>query len=75
VRELLGYAIPLLASAVRKGERVAMAMESRGFGAVPRRTYLRTTTVGRTDLGFLVVCLVVFASLVFARFRLQEFFS
>src|SRR5207237_1389011 len=28
VREVIGYAIPLLASAVRKGERVALAMES-----------------------------------------------
>jgi energy-coupling factor transport system permease protein len=71
-RELFGYAIPLLASAVRKGERVAMAMESRGFGALPGRTYFRTTTTGRADIVFLALCLALASTLVAARFVFQE---
>lgn len=67
VREVLGYAIPLLASAVRKGERVALAMESRGFGAIADRTYFRVTSLGRADLVFSVGCLLVFAALIVAR--------
>ena len=52
LRAAFGYAIPLLAIAVRRGERVALAMDSRAFGALPMRTYYRTTTVGRADALF-----------------------
>jgi energy-coupling factor transport system permease protein len=68
IRETLGYAIPLMASAVRKGERVALAMESRGFGALPGRTYFRVTTLGRNDAFFAVACTVAFTALIAARF-------
>lgn len=61
-RELIGYAIPLLASAVRKGERVALAMESRAFGARPARTYYRVTSFGAADVVFLVASLAVLAA-------------
>jgi energy-coupling factor transport system permease protein len=67
---MFGYAIPLLASAVRKGERVALAMESRGFGALPRRTYLRVTTLGRDDLVFCLACFGAFIALTVARLYL-----
>jgi energy-coupling factor transport system permease protein len=67
-REMFGYAIPLLASAVRKGERVALAMESRGFGAIPQRTYFRVTTLGRGDLIFGLGCVLASAGLIAARF-------
>jgi energy-coupling factor transport system permease protein len=69
VREVIGYAIPLLASAVRKGERVAMAMESRGFGALPanQRTYFRVTTLGRADVWFGGACLCVLGAVVAVR--------
>ena len=35
---MLGTAIPLLASAIRHAERVALAMDARAFGAHPTRT-------------------------------------
>jgi energy-coupling factor transport system permease protein len=38
VRRSVGYAIPLLASAIRHAERVALAMDARAFGAHPTRT-------------------------------------
>ena len=38
VRRLIGYAVPLLASAIRHAERVALAMDARAFGAHPTRT-------------------------------------
>jgi energy-coupling factor transport system permease protein len=69
LRETIGYAIPLLASSVRKGERVALAMESRAFGALPQRTYYRVTTLGRADLYFVIGCLVAFGLIVASRFR------
>jgi energy-coupling factor transport system permease protein len=70
VRELFGYAIPLLATAVRRGERVALAMESRGFGALPRRTYFRITTLGNNDLVFALASVGAFVGLVAARLYL-----
>jgi energy-coupling factor transport system permease protein len=70
IREVVGYAIPLLASAVRKGERVALAMESRGFGALPAqtRTYFRVTSVGRADFWFSAVCLLALGGLILFTF-------
>ena len=68
MRETIGYAIPLLASSVRKGERVALAMESRGFGALPQRTYYRQTTLGRIDLFFAIACLLAFGLIFTSRF-------
>ena len=38
VRRSISYAIPLLASAIRHAERVALAMDARAFGAHERRT-------------------------------------
>jgi energy-coupling factor transport system permease protein len=72
IREMGGYAIPLLVSAVRKGERVALAMESRGFGALPaeRRTYFRVTCLSRADLWFSLMCLLALGTLVALR-RIQ----
>ena len=69
VREVIGYAIPLLASAVRKGERVALAMDSRGFGAVTatERTYFRVTTLGGADLAFAVASVVVLMAVIAVR--------
>ena len=38
LRRYLGYVVPLLAGAIRHAERVALAMDSRAFGAHPQRT-------------------------------------
>lgn len=50
--------VPLLSEAVRRASRTAIAMDARGFGATSRRTYLRDTPVGATDLAFAFACLV-----------------
>lgn len=38
IKRYSGYVIPLLAGAIRHAERVALAMDSRAFGAYPTRT-------------------------------------
>ena len=48
------YAIPLLASAIRRADRVALAMDSRAFGAVPERTYFREQRFTWADLVFAI---------------------
>jgi energy-coupling factor transport system permease protein len=64
VRQSIGYAIPLLAISVRRAERVALAMDSRGFGARPDRTYFRTTVFTRADVMFGVGAALALAAIV-----------
>jgi energy-coupling factor transport system permease protein len=56
-------AVPLLAGAVRRSERLALAMDSRAFGAYPTRTFHKRLYVTRRDWIFLVGTLVVAATL------------
>ena len=49
------YSVPLLAGAVRKAGRVALAMDARAFGAFDDRTYRRRLVVTWADWMFLVV--------------------
>ncbi len=67
IRELFDYAIPLLAISVRRGERVALAMESRAFDALPRRTYLQMSEFSWRDPLFLISAVVLLSVLVLRR--------
>ncbi len=63
LRQFQRYAIPLLASAIRKSERVAIAMDSKAFGAMPDRTYYRELQVRWSDWAFLISALVLLAAI------------
>jgi energy-coupling factor transport system permease protein len=54
------FAIPLLASAIRRAERVAIAMESKGFDGHSARTYFRTLRWRASDRLFVLAMLVAF---------------
>ena len=66
LREWQRYAIPLLASAIRKSERVAIAMDSRAFGSTPNRTYYRELHVRGADWAFLAAVLALLAAIFLA---------
>ena len=68
--ELKRYAIPLLASAIRKSERVAIAMDSKAFGALPQRTYYRTVRLRATDWLFLVAVILCTVAILLILWRL-----
>jgi energy-coupling factor transport system permease protein len=54
------YAVPLLAGAVRRAGRVAVAMDARAFGALPGRSYRERVVVRRSDwLSLLAVVAIV----------------
>jgi len=55
VRRTISYAIPLLASAIRHAERVALAMDARAFGAHPTRTERIVSRWRRRDPLFVVL--------------------
>ena len=54
LRRVTGYAIPLLASAIRHAERVALAMDARAFGAHPTRTERTVSRWRARDTVFVV---------------------
>lgn len=54
--EFRRVAIPLLAAAIRRSERTALAMDARAFGAFADRTYLRSMKVRGRDLAFVTLC-------------------
>jgi energy-coupling factor transport system permease protein len=66
VRQYVGYLVPLLVGGIRRAERVALAMDARGFGAYPDRTYYHESRFGRTDLAFVVGALVVISGTLWA---------
>ncbi len=57
------YAIPLLANAIRKSERVAIAMDSRAFGSAEKRTYYRELSVRPADWAFLALTILSLATI------------
>jgi energy-coupling factor transporter transmembrane protein EcfT len=58
------YSIPLLAGAVRKAGRVAIAMDARAFGALPDRTYRERMVVRAADWLFLGAVVAVTAAVI-----------
>ncbi len=60
------YTIPLLAGAVRKAGRIALAMDARAFGALPERTYRERMVVRRSDWVFLACAVLLVAVVVLA---------
>jgi energy-coupling factor transport system permease protein len=60
------HAVPLLAQTVRRAERVAMAMESRAFGAYARRTHMRDVRVRPVDWVLVVVSALFIAAVMVA---------
>ena len=58
------YLLPLLTGAVRRGGRVALAMDARAFGALPTRTYRERLVVDRTDWLLVATVVLLLAAIV-----------
>jgi len=54
VRERVGLLVPLLTGAIRRAERVAVAMDARGFNGRGRRTHYRVTSFDAADAWMIV---------------------
>lgn len=55
---IMRYGVPLLANGIRQAERLAVAMDARGFSAPTRRTYYKTTRLVASDWLFLAAMLL-----------------
>jgi energy-coupling factor transport system permease protein len=60
------YALPLLTGAIRRGSRIAIAMDARAFGALPKRTYRQRMTINTGDWLFLAFVIALVAVVVMA---------
>ena len=70
---MMRYVIPLLASAIRKAERAAIAMESKGFTGSRDRTYYHKLYVRWQDWLFLVMIIGLFFISMFISMKLGTF--
>lgn len=59
VRLFAGQLMALLVGAIRRGSRMALAMEARGFGAAECRSVARVERVTPADLGWIVAAILL----------------
>lgn len=59
IRHFFTMAFGLLVLSLRRGSKLATAMEARGFGRDNPRTWARESTLGRSDVVLVAVCLVI----------------
>ena len=59
LRRLASQAFALLVLSIRRGSKLATAMEARGFGAPVRRSWARPSAFGRREAGLVAIGLVV----------------
>jgi energy-coupling factor transport system permease protein len=62
LRRTAGQAFALLVFAVRRGSKLATAMEARGFGAYPTRTWARPSTFGGREIALVAAGFVIAAA-------------
>ncbi len=67
------FSIPLLASAIRKAERTAMAMESKGFTGDKNRTFYRLFSTSAKDWIFLIFMVITLLSVAYISWYLGYF--
>lgn len=66
IRSSFSMVFGLLVLAVRRGSKLATAMEARGFGRKSERTWARESTVGAADAVLLLVCVAASTSAIVA---------
>lgn len=59
IQQLKRFVIPLLAGSIRKAERTALAMESKGFTGAKNRIFYRELTVTLKDWLFFLLMIVI----------------
>jgi energy-coupling factor transport system permease protein len=65
-REAAGLLIPLLAFAIRRASRAAIALEARGLGRAKQRTLVHVPTFHRCDLLFAILAVGLLSLLIMA---------
>ncbi|TQL48190.1 energy-coupling factor transport system permease protein [Homoserinimonas aerilata] len=64
IRRLFGQAFALLVLSIRRGSKLATAMEARGFGGPTERSWARESHFGRNEWALLLIGVVIAATAV-----------
>lgn len=67
MRKHIPLVVPIFAGAIRSANRLAMALESKGFGARPRRTYYLELRMGPGDWAAVAVAALMFLGFLLIR--------
>ncbi len=59
LRRFAGQAFALLVLSIRRGSKLATAMEARGFGAAVRRSWARESRLGSADVALIAISLTI----------------
>jgi energy-coupling factor transport system permease protein len=55
IRAYTSICLPILVSALRRADEMSVAMETRGFRSLPRRTYMRHLKMRGTDIALTIL--------------------
>lgn len=69
-RKMTAVLIPLLVSSLKTAHDLSIALESRGFGASPRRTFIRDIRMTKRDYAVLAFTVGLFMLALYARYGL-----
>jgi energy-coupling factor transport system permease protein len=67
IRNIVPIIVPLIIVSIRRALSIAESMESRGFGASDKRTYMNVLKFNRRDWGVVLVSLFVLIFIVYIR--------
>lgn len=70
VDKMKRYSVPLMVNAIRIGERTALSMDGRAFGAFPERTFFQKIEFKRIDWIYIVMYWVVSAMIIISIYSL-----
>lgn len=75
IKNFKRYTIPMLVTAVRKGTRISISMESRGFGKYKNRTYYEEPIITRVDVIVIITyfSLFIIGLILMIKFKLIKF--
>ncbi|MBV7504379.1 energy-coupling factor transporter transmembrane protein EcfT [Bacillus sp. sid0103] len=63
-KAFMRYSLPLFTQGIRKSERIAIAMEARGFTGTRERTYYQTPQIAARDWGYFFSLLMVVVGII-----------
>ncbi|MDF1541163.1 MAG: energy-coupling factor transporter transmembrane component T, partial [Candidatus Thorarchaeota archaeon] len=67
IRNIVPIIVPLIIVSIRRALSIAESMESRGFGASEKRTYMETLAFRKRDWGVVFLSLLILGILVYIR--------
>ncbi len=67
IRNIVPIIVPLIIVSIRRALSIAESMESRGFGAIEKRTYMNALKFKKQDWAILVVSLIILVFILYVR--------